>query len=178
MFTKYVGLTAEASALIEQRRARPDQTESDIIVETLRLPGSGGGGASVGSNGPMLDLGQGVRLRAGERLYLFLNEQTKKTKKPDGLASVGEMGDGLYVEGKRVKNSRGTPLAAAMHIFQQRQGKLTSLSAWRQWHVLRGDRFVALVELKDPELAHRRGRPVDVDALLAELGREALTGQQ
>jgi hypothetical protein len=165
---KYVGLTAEASALIEGRRSRPDQTESEIIVEALR--------PVVQAVRAIFDLGQGVRLPAGERLFLFLNEQSKKAKKPDGAAAVGPNADGLYVNGLGVEHSRGSPLAAAMLIFQKRAveegraDKVVSLSAWRQWHVLREGRFVPLVELKDPALARRRGAPVDVDKLFADLG--------
>jgi hypothetical protein len=164
---KYVGLTAEASALIESQRRRPDQTESEIIVEALRPVAQ--------AVRAVFDLGQGVRLPAGERLFLFLNEQSKKEKKPDGGAEVGPNADGLYVSGRKVEQSRGSPLAAAMLIFQKkavaedRAEKIVSLSAWRQWHVLRDGRFVPLVELKDPALAHRRGPPVDVDKLFAEL---------
>jgi hypothetical protein len=166
---KYVGLTAEASALIEGRRSRPDQTESEIIVEALK--------PSAADTQAMLDLGQGVKLPALDRLFLFLNERSKREKKPDGTAEVGAEADGIYVEGRKVESSRGSPLAAAMLIFQTRaveQGraeKLVSLNAWLKWHVLREGRFVPLFELKDPKLARRRGPPVDVDKLFEELDR-------
>jgi hypothetical protein len=166
---KYVGLTAEASALIESRRNRPDQTESEIIVEALK--------SSAVDTRAMLDLGQGVRLPPLDRLYLFLKEQSKKAKKPDGIAEVGAGADGIYVDGRKVPNSRGSPLAAAMLIFQKRvmeegrADKVVSLNAWLKWHVLRDDRFVPLFELKDPTLARRRGPPVDVDKLFKELDR-------
>ena len=164
---KYVGLTGEASALIESRRRRPDQTESEIIVEALK--------PSAVQTRPMFDLGQGVRLSPLDRLYLFLNEQSKKAKKPDGTAEVGTEADGIYVDGRKVQNSRGSPLAAAMLIFQKRamdegrSDKLVSLNAWLKWHVLRDGRLVPLFELKDPTLARRRGAAVDVDKLLQEL---------
>jgi hypothetical protein len=166
---KYVGLTAEASALIESRRSRPDQTESEIIVEALK--------PSAAQTRAMLDLGQGVRLPALDRLYLFLNEQSKKAKKPDGTAEVGPEADGIYVDSHRVQNSRGSPLAAAMLIFQKRAvaegraDKLVSLNAWLKWHVLRDGRLVPLFELKDPTLARRRGPPVDVDKLFQQLDK-------
>lgn len=62
-----------------------------------------------------------------------------------------------------------------MLIFQQRAvkdgraEKVVSLNAWLKWHVLRDDRLVPLYELKDPALARKRGPPVDVDKLFAEL---------
>jgi hypothetical protein len=164
---KYVGLTAEASALIERRRSRPDQTESEIIVEALKPSGA--------DTRAVLDLGQGVRLPALDRLYLFLNERGKKAEKPDGTAEVGAEADGIYVDGRKVQNSRGSPLAAAMLIFQKRAveegraDKVASLNAWLKWHVLRDDRFVPLFELKDPTQARRRGPPVDVDKLFQEI---------
>jgi hypothetical protein len=166
---KYVGLTAEASALIESLRSRPDQTESEIIVEALK--------SSAADTRVMLDLGQGVRLPPLDRLYLFLKEQSKKAKKPDGTAEVSAEADGIYVDGRKVQNSRGSPLAAAMLIFQKRAmkdgraDKMVSLNAWLKWHVLRGGRFVPLFELKDPTLARRRGPPVDVDKLFKELDK-------
>jgi hypothetical protein len=165
---KYVGLTAEASALIEGRRRRPDQTESEIIVEALKP-------IAASSSRAAFDLGQGVRLQAGDRLFLFLSEKSKSAEKPDGTAEVGAAADGIYVESRKVEHSRGSPLAAAMLIFQQRAvkdgraEKVVSLNAWLKWHVLRDDRFVPLYELKDPALARRRGPPVDVDKLFAEL---------
>jgi hypothetical protein len=165
---KYVGLTAEASALIEGHRTSPEQAEWEIIVKTLKLPVAEvvkGASGSVPKGG--LDLGQGVKLDTGERLYLFLSEQTKRANKPDGLAEIRS--DGLYVDGKRIEPSRGTPLQPAMQIFQKRAGHMVSLSAWRQWHVLRDSRFIPLVELKDPALARRRGAPIDMDKLLAQL---------
>jgi hypothetical protein len=159
MITKYVGLTAEASALIESRRTRPDQAEWEIIVEALKP-------ATVPSKGS-LDLGQGVVLIAGQTLYLFLSEGSKRARKPDGIAEV--RADGLYVDGRKIEPSRGSPLQPAMQIFQERSKHVISLSSWRQWHVLRDKRFIPLVELKDPALARRRGAPIDTNKLLAEL---------
>jgi hypothetical protein len=165
---KYVGLTAEASALIESRRTRPDQAEWEIIVEALK--------PAAAPTRAMLDLGQGVKLYAGERLYLFLDVQSKKAEKPHGMVEVGANADGIYLDGEKVRPSHGSSLQPAMRYFQERAehvneaGDFVSLSAWRQWHVLRDGRFVPLVELKDPALARRRGRqPVDVDKLFAEL---------
>jgi hypothetical protein len=159
MITKYVGLTAEASVLIENRRTRPDQAEWEIIVEALKP-------APVRSM-ESLDIGQGVVLIAGETLYLFLSEGSKKARKPDGAAEVRS--DGIYVDGRKIEPSRGSSLQPAMQIFQERSKHVISLSSWRQWHVLRDKRFIPLVELKDPALARRRGAPIDTNKLLAEL---------
>jgi hypothetical protein len=165
---KYVGLDAEASALIESRRTRANQLESEIIVEALRPL------TAAVAQQAKFDLGQGVKLSAGEPLILFLNEQSKKAERPDGTAEVGANADGIYVESKKVEHSRGSPLAVAMLIFQQRAvadgraEKVISLNAWRKWHVRRKDRLVSLYELKDPALARRRA-PVDVEKLFKEL---------
>lgn len=169
MIIKYIGLTAEAAALIEGRRSRPDQAEWEIIVDALKPSAKSPVATPPGLPRVGLDLGQGVKLNVGERLFLFLNERSKRARKPDGLAEV--RADGLYVEGRRIEPSRGTPLQPAMQIFQRRvDPRMVSLSAWRQWHVLRDKTFVPLVELKDPELAHRRGGQIDdFDRLLAEL---------
>lgn len=156
---KYIGLTAEAAALIEGRRCRPDQAEWEIIVEALQ--------PTAPTTRESYDLGQGAKVIVGESLYLFLNMPSKRARKPGGLAEVRS--DGIYVEGRRVEPSRGSPLQAAMHVFQKRAGHEVSLSSWRQWHVLRGNRFIPLVELKDPALARHRRPPVDVGELLAQL---------
>ena len=113
----------------------------------------------------------------GERLYLYLSKPNGVDQKPDGVAEV--KADGLFLEGKRVTPSRGSSIAPAMHTIQERsnhvnnEGKLVSLSAYRQWHVVRDGKMVALDRLKDPDQRRRRtpkASPVDVDALLAELG--------
>lgn len=161
MIVKYVGLTAQAAEIVEHFRSRPDQAEWEIIVEALQPR------LNVHSSAAGYELGQGVRLNIGEYLYLFLNEQAKRARKQDGIAEVRK--DGIYVEGRKIEPSRGSSLQPAMQIFQRRAGRLVSLSAWRQWHVLRENRFVSLVELKDPALARRRGAPVDVEKFLAGL---------
>jgi hypothetical protein len=47
---------------------------------------------------------------------------------------------------------------------------LISLSAWRQWHVVRDEKLVRLFDLKDPAKARRRGtRPVN------QIAREGIT---
>ena len=85
MFTKFIGVTPELSTLIEGRRRRPDQSECEILIGALR---AGGGALSYPQEGATFDLGQGARLRVGERLYLFLTKAAKDAGKPDGIAEV------------------------------------------------------------------------------------------
>jgi hypothetical protein len=53
-----------------------------------------------------------------------------------------------------------------MKLVQERkhhrnaEGELISLSAWRQWFVIRAGKLVSMLELKDPLLARTRGRQV------------------
>lgn len=117
----------------------------------------------------MLDLGQGVRVKPGERLYLFLDKGSEEARVPQGLAEVKP--DGLYVEGRRVEPSHGSVIQPAMRHFQEKlghrnaKGDFISLSAYRQWFVKRGDRLVALESLKDPRLARTRRRGVSAITL-------------
>jgi hypothetical protein len=157
VFTKFIGVTPELSALIERRRLGPDQSECEILV--LALSESQGASAATVTK-PTLDLGQGVRIDVGERLYLFL-QKPEPNAQPDGVAEAAI--DGLYVEGRRIAKSRGSLLHPAMRHFQEQrghrntQGDVISLSAYRQWHVRRQGELIPLSRLKDPALArHRR----------------------
>lgn len=158
-FVEFAGLTQEAALLIEGRRLSPNETKSDIIVRVLVSTRSSEIPSVVE---PTLDLGQGAHVRVGETLYLFLSEQSKRLKHPEGQAEVRQ--DGLYVNGKRVKPSKGSAHHAAMKQVQEKRnhrnekGELISLSAWRQWHVEREGKMVSLEALKSPDLAHRRSR--------------------
>jgi hypothetical protein len=104
---------------------------------------------------------------------LFLSKEAKSARKYDGIAEVGA--DGIYVEGKKVTPSKGSAIHPAMVQFQRKanhvrtDGSPVSLSAYRQWHVVRLGDLVPLDDLKDPALARTRGRKVDVEALLAGL---------
>jgi hypothetical protein len=61
-----------------------------------------------------------------------------------------------------------------MRLVQERKGhrnaksEIISLSAWRQWHVVRDGRLFSMFELKDPTLA--RKRTLGVEITLADLG--------
>ena len=123
-------------------------------------------------------LGQGVTAHVGEKLYLFLDEQAKKSRKPHGVAEV--RADGLYVEGKKVSASRRSYITPAMRIFQDKlghtnaDGAMVSLNAYLKWHVLRDDKLVSLKDLKNPALARKRGQGLTPEQLenitLADLG--------
>jgi hypothetical protein len=172
MYAEYVGLTPEAIALTEEFRLSPKESKSDILVRVLSPL------VSNGSAGPSyLDLGQGARLSVGERPVLFLSEDSRRQGNPDAVAEVRN--DGFYLDGRKVVPSRGNPLQPAMQLVQERKrhrnsrGELISLSAWRQWHVVRDGRLLSMLELKDPRLAHKRGRRISKLAshlTLKELG--------
>lgn len=128
---------------------REEETSPDIAI------------AQDGRDG--LDLGQGAVIYVGEELYLFLSEIEKENNTPAAVAEV--KGDGLYLYGEKIKPSRKSVLQPAMKIVQEEKdhrnskGELVSLSAWRQWHVLRDGKFVRILDIKDPFLARRRRSP-------------------
>ena len=159
VFVEFVGLTQEAASLIEGKRLSPNETKSDILVRVFSADTPPEAPEPVE---PTLDLGQGAKLRVGETIYLFLSEQSKRLRHPEGQAEVRS--DGLYVNGKKVKPAKGSAHHAAMKQVQEKRnhrnekGELISLSAWRQWHVEREGKMVALQALKSTELAHRRSR--------------------
>ncbi|WP_156964499.1 hypothetical protein [Methylocapsa aurea] len=157
MYVEYAGLTHEAATLLERFRQAPDETKSDILVRVLSpllVP------VKV-SDFSVLDLGQGVLLHAGERPMLFLSDGSKRKRKPDAVAEIREAG--FYLDGKRIEPSKGSVLQPAMRIVQEAKnhrndkGEIISLSAWRQWHVIREGRLFSMLDLKDPALARRRG---------------------
>lgn len=159
MYSEFVGLTPQAVALIERYRLSRDESQSDIIVRVM---------SSLAQPEPakrqteFLDLGQGATLRVGERPILFLSEDGKRRGRPDAVAEV--RADGFYLDGQRIEPSKGSVLQPAMKLVQHRknhrnhQGELISLSAWRQWHVIRDGKMLSMLELKDPALARKRGR--------------------
>lgn len=159
MYSKFVGISQEVASLIEARRLNARETENDILLRVLsEQTGAADDDASYYA------IGQGARLKVGELMYLFLTEQSKKEHKPHGIAVVKE--DGIYVDGRRVEPSRGSAIHPAMQYFQAKnnhrndKGELVSMSAWRQWYVIRNSKLVQLGELKEPSLARRRGRRV------------------
>ena len=154
MFAEFVGVTQEVSGLIEARRNDPAETKNDILLRIL----SASHAIDAGPLPTFLDVGQGVRIADGEQLYLFLSKAGRE-KKPDGIAQVRD--GSLYLGGERIPPSHGSVLAPAMHKIQRRighmsNGKPISLSAFRQWHVIRDNKFVALDQLKDPKLRRTR----------------------
>ena len=156
MYSELMGITQEVANFLEGHRKAADETKCDILARVLRI-------SSLGENAPKdFDLGQGATLRVGESMYLFLFEESKKKNKPDAVALVRR--DGIYLDGKRVKPSKGSSIHPAMQVAQRRlghrnhKGDLISLSAWRQWYVIRDGKFVRLLELKDPAKARTRGR--------------------
>jgi hypothetical protein len=126
-----------------------------------------------------LDLGQGAQLRIGEKPILFLSEEAKRANRPDAEAVIRS--DGFYLDGKRIEPSKGSVLQPAMKLIQERKGhrnakgELISLSAWRQWHVVRDGKLVSMLELKNPALAHRRKRDyVSLDDIEASISAQPL----
>lgn len=173
MFVGYVGLSQRVASKIESYRAHDQETKDDILWRIL------GDSKEAYEEGQLItfDFGQGVKLPVGEKLYLYLSKPNSAAQKSDGVAEV--RADGLYLDNERIMPSHGSVLAPAMHAIQQRvghhnsEGKLVSLSAYRQWHVIRDDKLVSLDDLKDPAQKRRRtpkAGKVDVEALLAELG--------
>lgn len=173
MFSEYVGLSQRVASLIEAERLDSSETKDEILWRILKS------GETIGAPEapPCRDFGQGVLLPVGEKLYLFLSKPNGADDKPDGIAEVRL--DGLYLDGKRIEASHGSEITPAMRQVQIRsghfnaRGQIVSLSAYRQWHVVRDGRLIALDELKTPDKKRRRttkASKVDVDALLAELG--------
>ncbi|MBX9643561.1 MAG: hypothetical protein K2W91_05595 [Novosphingobium sp.] len=176
MFAEYAGLEQDVASEIEARREKPSETKNDILRRLFRMQPTTQNADSVP---PHLDFGQGIQLPVGERLYLYLTKPKNVDQKPDGMAEVKS--DGIYLDGKFIVPSNGSALAPAMHAVQARlnhvneKGELVSLSAFRQWYVVRDEKLVPLDHLKDPKLRRRRKTKdpaVDVRALLAELGLE------
>ena len=176
MFVEYVGLEQDVASEIEDRRENKSETKNAIL---RRLFGKRPMHQEAGVPPAHLDFGQGIKLPVGERLFLYLTAPKTVDQKPDGTAEVGA--EGIYLDGKLVTPSKGSALAPAMHAVQARlnhindKGKLVSLSAYRQWYVVRDKKLVPLDQLKDPKLRrHRKSKNsvVDVRALLAELGLE------
>jgi len=163
---EYIGLNRDQSTLIECFRQSPAETKPDIIervLSPLRPPARVSTPLAKGAPGGAFDLGQGVRLLVGEKPILYLSEEAKRMRQADAVAEVRD--DGFYMDGAKIAPSNGSVLQPAMKIVQARKnhrnskGELISLSAWRQWYVLRNSKLFSMLELKDPALARRRGRP-------------------
>ena len=92
MYDEFVGITQHVDYLIERNRITPGETKCEILARVLGDSAS----ADLEDNPGGIDLGEGVCLRTGEKLYLFLH---KKQTKEDAIAEVQE--DGLYMEGQK-----------------------------------------------------------------------------
>lgn len=153
MYSEFMGITPQVARLIEFHRVQPDESKSDILARVLRVPVPT---ATVASPPKLFELGQGAKVILGEPVFLFLTQEAKREKRPDAKGEFRE--DGFYLDGERVRASKGSAIQPAMQAVQRRVGHLTSLSAWRQWHVLRDGKLIRLLDLKDPAKAKTRGR--------------------
>jgi hypothetical protein len=174
MIVEFVGLTHEESTLVEHFRRSPNETKANIIVRVLSSLTAPSNRSPVRLSEPeFFDLGQGARLRVGEKLVLYLSEQAKRRNRPDAIAEVRP--DGLFMDGRKINPSNGSVLQPAMRLVQEQKdhrnqkGEIISLSAWRQWHVVRDGKLLSMLELKDPALARKRGRAT---ITLKDLGLE------
>ena len=162
MFTKFIGVTQEVSALIEASRTNMAETESDILFRVLPRMVEPDAAAPCPTRRAVFDIGEGAQVSVGDKLYLFLSETARKAERPDGVAEV--RADGLYVAGTKIVPSKGSHIQPAMKLFQEKaghrndKGELISLSAWRQWYIVADGKWTRLDELKDPARAKRRGR--------------------
>ncbi len=171
-YSEFIGISPRTSALIETFRRSPDEPKDEIIERALSGIARETGSEHTKIPG-MLDLGEGAQAVVGERLYLFLSKAAKEAGKPDGVALVGSTAISM---GAQVFPQRYGFLHAAMKAVQTKlkhvngKGEVISLSAWRQWHVQRGDKLVPVVDLKNPALAKRRGGTLSTPLSLEDLG--------
>jgi hypothetical protein len=165
-YSEFIGLSPRLATLIESHRLDPDETKDAILTRLLgeHPPTASILNSSQKDNEPdLLDLGQGVRVKVGESIFLFLSEESKKANEPDGVGTVQK--NGISIDGTVVPKSRGSYIHPAMVKIQKikghknAKGEIISLSAWRQWYVDR-DGLVPLIKLKDPHLARKRDRAV------------------
>ena len=165
-YSEFIGLSPRLASLIESHRRDPDETKDAILTRLLAVqtPDSIVPDQNLKSGEPkMLDLGQGVRIKVGESIFLFLSKESKKAKEPDGVGTVQV--NGIAIDGMVVPKSRGSYIHPAMVKIQDikghknAKGEIISLSAWRQWYVDR-DGLVPLIKLKDPNLARKRDQAV------------------
>ena len=176
-YVEFAGLTAEAVRLIEELRQSPADTKSQILVRAL-TPLQRTVARPVPGNGQFVDYKEGIVLPVGEKVYLFLSRGAKLEGKPDAVGEVRL--NGLFMDGKFIATSPGRrPFQPGMKIVQNRKklfsktnGGTVSLSALRQWCVLRDGKFVTLEELKDPALKRTRGGKIGLEQALKDLDLE------
>jgi hypothetical protein len=152
MYSKFVGITAETAALIEQYREHPQESEDEIIRRKLTSRKAIEGGC---------DLGKGAMLYEGEKLYFFRNKQSRAAGKPEAVAESKH--GNLFLYGERIQPSKGSLVAPALSLVQARlndknaKGQFISLDAWKYWFVSRGGKLIEVGDLRDPDqIAHRR----------------------
>ncbi len=162
MYTKFVGISAETAALVEELRLSPQESEDDILKRVLqREPSSQTPewNVTIGCN-----LGKGAILFEGEKLYLFRHKASRDSGKPEAIATAA--GGYLHLFGQRISKSNGSIVQPALSLWQERnndrneKGKLISLDAWDYWFVARGGKHVRAGELRNPEQVSRRNRGV------------------
>lgn len=156
-YAEYAGLTAEAVRLIEEHRKDSAETKSQILVRVLGSPVS---------HLEAFDYGEGIKIFEGEHLLLFLPGTPIRGDHATARAVVRK--DGFYLEGKNIGPAAKRQFTPAMKMVQRKlkdfneQGELKSLSAIRQWYVLRDGKLRSLESIKNPELARRRKRLSDL----------------
>ena len=153
MYEEFIGITQRVSRLIESHRTQDTESKSEILERLLEQ--------NLSKSRKLLDIGQGAKLYIGEKIYLYL-KSLKKSRNPDAIAEVKE--DGIYLNGKILPRSKGSQLTPGMRMVQEQKGhyndkgEIISLNSWRQWHVNRGNKLIPLLQLKDPEKSHVRGK--------------------
>ena len=134
VFSEFIGITQSTAALIERHRTSPDQTKNDILSNVLahREPSCP---ANDFGDPATLDIGEGVRLFVGEKLHLYLSQQTKKARTPDAEGTVGDTA--VMMDGTAYPKRHGF-LNEMMKRVQARRkhvnnsGEIVSLSAFTE----------------------------------------------
>jgi hypothetical protein len=107
------------------------------------------------------DLGKGVVLQEGEKMFCFRYRSSLRAHKPEGVAEARN--GRLFIEGQEVRPSKGSLVQPALKVIQRKlrdisptTGELISLDAWDYWYVERAGNFVRVGDLRDPNKVHRR----------------------
>ena len=163
---KYVGLTSDAAAAVERFRESPLEHEHEIILRMGLKAGNpmAKEAVAIGASKQGCDIGAGVILGEGEKMYLFRYKSSKAAKKPEGVADA--RGGSLYIDGHEIKPSKGSFVQPALQVIQKKLndvsetvGGFTSLDAWKYWYVQRGGRLVPAGSLRDKKKINGRNRP-------------------
>jgi len=180
MIVKYAGLTAETSEMLEQFRSSPKQTDDELIryvcqsLTAERMPKRRAATASLEQG---CDLGSGVVLGEGERVYCFLYRDSLDAQKPEGIAIA--QGGALYIDGQKVERSKGSLVQPALQIVQRRvshvsptTGNLVCRDAWEAWYAQREGRLLRVGDLRPKHRIARRHRKLarSIGRTAAELG--------